>query len=160
MDSSCRGGGEATPSGARGASTLAGAVRVGTPGVGELTFGGLGGRVRVTVAFRGTVGCSNGSVIWLRVVSTTLPSRVRGDTARTGDIRNRAGLAGEGWTVGLDCIGVFPLKVFSQLTSRSESFEEFSFSQYAMRSLTGAVMSAVLVRSEPRKVCSQLASFS
>ena len=89
-------------------------------------------------------------------MSTTLPSRVRGETARTGEITNRGGLAG-----GLACTtGVFPLKVFSQLNSRSVSFAEFSFSQYAMRSLTGAVISAVLVRSEPRKVCSQLASFS
>jgi hypothetical protein len=150
------------------ASTLADAIRVGSPGVGEFTFGGLGGRVRVALsgtgngtdtdtgtAETGTVGCSNGSVIWLRVMSTTLPSLVRGETARTGDITNRGVLA-----VGLDCTGVAPLKVFSQLTSRSESFEEFSFSQYAIRSLTGAVMSAVLVRSEPRKVCSQLASLS
>lgn len=58
----CRVGGEATPSGTREASTFVGAIRVGRPGVGEeLTFGGLGGRVRV--AFGGTAGCSKGSVI-------------------------------------------------------------------------------------------------
>ena len=159
MDGGCGGfaGGEATPSGTRGVLTLGDVIQSGSPGVGEFTFGGLGG----SVAFAGTTGCSKGSTIWLRVVSTTFPSRVSGETARTGEITNRGVFPVAFVCVGvLVCTGVFPRKVFSQLTSRSESFAEFSFSQYAIRSRTGAVIRAVRERSEPRKVCSQLASFS